>query len=220
MADPLDDPFDDFEFDTDLDDGSEDTETTHAPSARAIRLQVKRRALKLERQDNLREVLGELPAAGEQIHIVARNRFDFWSWTPTLIEWLKTSDHFYCSTWGLNRNTCRDLFALCDAGKIPPAKCHIYTGTYFKRRESSVYSYLLEGLRARGGHYRAFSNHSKVLLLANARRRTWLTIETSANLTDNPRFEQYVLTNDRRLHDFHRAWMDELLAANEADPFA
>src|SRR5690606_4564428 len=89
MADPLDDdPFDDaFHFDADLDDGSEHTETTHAPSPRAIRLQLERRALKLEREDSLRDVLRELPAAGEQIHLVARNRVDFWTWTPTLIDW-------------------------------------------------------------------------------------------------------------------------------------
>lgn len=29
----------------------------------------------------------------------------------------------------------------------------------------------------------------------------------------NPRIEQYVISNDQALYDFHRAWIDALLAA-------
>ncbi|HUX15944.1 MAG TPA: hypothetical protein VMW52_05690, partial [Phycisphaerae bacterium] len=84
------------------------------------------------------------------------------------------------------------------------------TGTYFKRRETATYSLLLEALLARGHRFRAFENHCKILLLANAHKGAWLTVEGSANLNSNPRLEQYVITNDRGLHDWHRAWMDAI----------
>lgn len=202
-----------FLFDDMLGPGADEAETTHRPNARALRIQAKRAMLRIEREQQARDVLKGLPAAGHQVHIVSAAKFDFWTWCPVMIDWLGKTDHFYCSTWTLSRNNARELFGLVDEGKIPAASCVILTGTYFKRRESSVYSYLVEGLRNRGGRYRAFSNHAKVLLIANARRRAWLTIEGSANLTSNPRLEQYVITNDRRLHDFHRGWMDEVLAA-------
>ena len=127
---------------------------------------------------------------------------------------MKKADHFYASTWILNRGTATELFELIDAGQIPGPRAHIFTGTYFKRRESAVYSYLVDGLTRRGGRFLAFANHSKVLLLANARRRQWFTVEASANLTENNRAEQFVFTNDRALHDFYRDYFDELLAAN------
>jgi hypothetical protein len=90
---------------------------------------------------------------------------------------------------------------------------NVLTGTYFKRRETAVYAFLLEGIRARGGRFRAFQNHAKVQLIANPDRDAWYTVEGSANLTSNPRLEQYVITNDRPLWEFHRRWMEEMLTA-------
>ncbi len=207
---------DDFLFDDLVSDDVDPLETTHKPAARKIAIDAKRRMLRAKREDGLRDVLDGLPAAGEQLHIVSAAKFDYWTWVPVLINWLGTADHLYCTTWALSRNNARELFTLWDSGAITSQAVNILTGTYFKSRESDVYAYLVDGLRSRGGRYRAFANHSKVLLLANAKRKTWLTIEGSANLTGNPRVEQYVLTNNRELHDFHRAWMDEVLAA-EAD---
>ncbi|MBC7325051.1 MAG: hypothetical protein H5T99_07030, partial [Moorella sp. (in: Bacteria)] len=56
----------------------------------------------------------------------------------------------------------------------------------------------------------AFENHCKVLLIANAKKNAWITVEGSANLNANPRFEQYVIVNDKALWDFHREWMEEV----------
>jgi hypothetical protein len=70
---------------------------------------------------------------------------------------------------------------------------------------------------SRGGRYKAFENHSKILLLASAARDTWITVEGSANLNANPRFEQYVLTNDRWLWEFHRGWMEEVFVTPTKD---
>ena len=191
-------------------------QTSFKPTARKHRMDAKRRMKRMAREDGLREVLDGLPAPGESLHIVSAAKFDYWTWVPVLINWLGNSDHLYCSTWALSRINARELFTIWDAGAIHSREVNILTGTYFKSRETDVYSYLVDGLRSRGGRYRAFANHSKVLLLANAKKKTWLTIEGSANLTGNPRVEQYVLTNDRALHDFHREWMEEVFAA-EAD---
>jgi hypothetical protein len=78
----------------------------------------------------------------------------------------------------------------------------------------AVYAMLLDGIRARGGRYRSFQNHAKVLLLSNAGTGVWISVEGSANLTSNPRLEQYVITNDQGLYDFHRGWMEEAFRAS------
>lgn len=113
----------------------------------------------------------------------------------------------YCSTWTLSRETAADLFALIDEGKID--RVSFLTGLYFKRREAAVYNFLLTGLRQRGGRYRAFPNHCKLLLLAAGQTR--LVIEGSANLTGNPRAEQYAITHDATLYDFCRDWFEAAL---------
>ena len=104
-----------------------------------------------------------------------------------------------------------ELFQLADDGKL--GRIHFVTGLYFKRRESAVYAYLLEGLRKRGGTYRAFPNHSKVLLLANQAQGHYLTVEGSGNFTANPQHEQETIINDRGLWEFHRQWFAEMLVS-------
>ena len=118
---------------------------------------------------------------------------------------------FYGSTWTLNRANARELLELMDAGTL--GKVAVVTGVYFKRREAAVYTTLVEGLATRGGRYMALENHAKVALLGNPDTDTWIVVEGSANWTANPRIEQNVVSNDRDLFEFHRAWMESVLPA-------
>lgn len=173
----------------------------------------KRRALKREmtritKRTAAEKFLTELIGIGETWHIVSNAKFDFWTWVPVMIGLLGGHiDQLYGSTWTMSRTNVEDLFEHYDAGKIGAAA--ILTGVYFKRRETAVFATLLQGLQQRGQRYIAFENHTKVLLLASDPH--YITIEGSANFTSNPRLEQYTMTNDRALYEFHRAWMEEML---------
>lgn len=190
-----------------IDDGPT-LETPFLPEGRSLtRAEIKREMrLNLQRQ-SLAEVVPQLPQPGHQIHVVSNARYDFWTFIPHVIELLGRSDHFQVSTWTMNRQACADILALFDAGKI--GTIDVLTGIYFKRRESANYAMILEGIQARKQRYIASKNHTKVILLD--RDPHYLTIEGSANLTANPRLEQYVMTNDRQLWGFHRSWFEELL---------
>jgi hypothetical protein len=193
----------------------DELETEAMPAARTLRLSPRKRHERVLREQALSQVIGAPPVAGESIHVVSEARFDFWTWVPVMIGWIGgRTEILYCSTWTLSRANAVEMFQLWDTGAIGVA--HFLTGTYFKRRETAVYAMLLQGIRARGGRYRAFQNHAKVLLLDNAGTGVWLTVEGSANLTSNPRLEQYVLTNDRGLYEFHRGWMEEMFHARAA----
>ena len=197
--------------------GRDDLETDEVPDARAMRRTARRRMERIRHQQNLADVIKAPPDPGESIHVVSAAKFDFWTWIPTMIDWLGAADELYCSTWTLNRQNALELLELWDAEKIPRGKVSFLTGLYFKRRETAVYAQLLQGIRQRGGRYRAFRNHCKVLLLSNEAKGHWLSIEGSANLTANPRLEQYVITNDRGLYDFHRSWFEEMLRTVPAE---
>lgn len=193
-----------------------DVETEAQPDARAIRLDGRRRMARVRQRDALRDVLPTPPAPGEQYHIISSAKWDFWTWVPAMIQWLGgRTDSLYCSTWTASRAGITELFELCDAGKI--GSVGFLTGLYFKRRESAVYATLLGGLRRRGHRYRAFPNHAKILLLRNEARGDYLSIEGSANLTSNPRTEQYCITNDQALWTFYRDWFEESLAKIKED---
>lgn len=185
-------------------------ETDHMPAGRKhTRISPRRRFERVRQKESLLDIIPEPPGPGESIHIIGTGEYDFWTFVPQMIDWIGYAAHLTCSTWTLNRQNAIEFLELWDAGKIGMAD--FLTGLYFKRRETAVYTMLLEGIRARGGRYRAFRNHAKVLLLENPDRDAWITVEGSANLTANPRLEQYVMTNDRALYDFHRTWTEEAL---------
>lgn len=163
-------------------------------------------AMKQERPEDF---LTELPEAGESFHIVSNGRFDYWCFVPVVLKLLgRPAESFHGSTWTMNRNNVLDLFEMFDSGRIK--QMSILTGTYFKRRESSVANTLIEGMQARAMRYRAFGNHCKVMLI-NA-PPDFICIEGSANFTANPRLEQNVMVNDRGLFEFHREWMERILS--------
>lgn len=163
----------------------------------------------LLKQEALADFITELPAHGETWHIVSNAKFDFFTCVPIITKLLGNAGvTLYGSTWTMSRGNVTEMLALFDAGAITTIS--ILTGTYFKRRETSVYATLIDGLQQRKQRYIAFSNHAKVLLLTNGVDH--IVIEGSANFTANPRCEQYVLTNDAELYEFHRAWMEHFLA--------
>jgi len=184
-------------------------ETTRQPDTRAIKFASKLRMITALKKEAAAAILTELPASGESLHIVSNGKFDYFSFVSVVLSLLPQtySVHFYGSTWTMSRNNVTELFELFDSGKL--GSLNMLTGTYFKRRESSVYATLLTGIQERQQRYIAFENHAKIMLFNH--QDTYIVIEGSANFTANSRLEQTVIVNNRDLWAFHKAWMDEML---------
>jgi len=176
---------------------------------RTSRLRIKAREKNDIKLDELNEIFPRLPNKRESVHIVSSGNFDFWTFIPLLLERLGGHvDEAYISTWTMSRNHVLDMLDLLDSGAF--GTLTILTGIYFKTRETSVYAQLVEGLAKRKARWVGFRNHAKVTLLRNKTHN--LALEGSANLTANPRVEQFVLTNHEALYQFHRDWMEEAVA--------
>lgn len=177
------------------------------PAAKSVMLMTKHEMKLVERKASAKEAMPDLPGIGISRHYISGAEYDFWMVIVRAIEIMDVVDEFYASTWTINRENTLELLELYDSGKLK--KIGMLTGIYFKRRESAVYAQLLEGLRNRGQKYRAFRNHAKVVLLHSG--DDYIIIEGGANLTSNPRLENYVIVNDRLLYEFHRDWMEDML---------
>ena len=190
-------------------DGGE-IETDKQVSSRSLRLRLKLETLRVRQRDRLSDVVQYPPKPGEQLHIVSASRFNFWTICPALIEWCGDYvDEVFVSTWTVNFSNVRELLDLLDVGKIGTSSWAV--GSYFKKRETSIYAMLADGLLKRGGRIVAFENHSKVLLVSDKKNDNWYCVEGSANMTSNPRLEQFFIANSKELYDFHRAWFTEML---------
>ena len=173
---------------------------------RLLRKKIKR---EFKRAGNLKavaEILDYLPDPGSSIHVIGNGRYDFFDWVPHLTGLIGEPCQGYFSTWTMNRDNVLELLDLYDKGRL--SSITMMTGIYFKRRESSNYATLLEGIQARGQRYMAFWNHTKIILLEGGGYS--LAVEGSANMTSNPRLEQYCISNDRALFEFHREWIEAM----------
>lgn len=186
----------------------ETTRTLNKSAVHIRRSSAREMQIHLAKKTAAKDILTRLPDSGETWHVVSNGAYDFWTWIPVLIEMMQGVDLCTLSTWTINRTNVVELFDLFDTGQIK--QILMLTGTYFKRRESSVYATLLTGMQERKQRYIAFDNHTKISLLRNAKHS--IVIEGSANLTSNPRLEQYTMTNDAALLDFHLGWIREILA--------
>jgi len=196
----------------------QELETTRMPTASKIaiknqhkttRIHLKARKKNEIKMEHLAELLPQLPEEGWSYHVVSSGNFDFWTYVPHLISLGGYFDELYVSTWTMNRENVVEMLELYDDGKV--GKINLLTGKYFKRRETAVFALILEGLLKRGQRYKAFANHTKIMLLGNKDHN--IIVEGTANLTANPRVEQFIITHHTELYEFHRKWMEEMLDA-------
>lgn len=188
----------------------DDQETDHIPPARTHRrTATHRRLLRITARDHLARVLGPPLRLGETLHVQSDATWDAWDLVPTILDHWTGPAHCHAATWTISRRNADEIIALLDAATL--RSITLITRTYFARRDASTYAHLRAALAKRNQRIRLARSHAKVTLLRT--HETALSIETSANLNSNPRIEQYTITHDPALYDFHRTWIDDLATA-------
>lgn len=173
---------------------------------RTMRIHLRARGKNQLKQEHLDRLLPEIPPENTSYHVISRGNFDFWNYVPHLVKLAGSFDETYLSTWTMCRDVAVDLLTLADQNKL--GSITLISGTYFKRRETVVYGFVLDGLLKRGHRYKAFMNHIKLILLRN--NKMSLVLESSANLTANPNAESFTISNHSGLYDFHREWIEAI----------
>ena len=184
----------------------EEVESIAEIKPRLLKKQIKAELIKKMSREKAAEILTALPAPGEEFHIVSNGSFDYFDFIPILISLAGPASRGYFSTWTLNRQNCQDLLKLHDDGKLE--SIHFLAGDYFKKRETAVYTTLVEGVTVRGGRVKTHANHAKIALLQCGENH--LVMEGSANFTANPRVEQNIIANSKQLFEFHESWIKEI----------
>ena len=191
----------------DLFDDTSGAESTKIISSRILKRKSKDRYINGMKKEELSKLLDVLPEEGESFHLISNGKYDYYTFIPTILNHVGHIDEFWGSTWTMNRANLEDLFNLFDAGKIDTM--NIITGLYFKRRETSVYATLVDGMSRRKQKVKSCENHAKILLIQSGEK--YYVVEGSANWTANPRVEQNMITQSKELYNFHKGWMQEYI---------
>lgn len=127
--------------------------------------------------------------------------FDFGTFIPHVVRLLgDVPCEAFISTWTMNENHVKSMIAMLDDGRL--SELTVFADPYFARRTPPIYAQLVTGLQKHGerGRFLAFKNHVKVIAIRHDKPSSAdisaCTIAGSANLSAQPRCEQYVLTTD------------------------
>ena len=144
----------------------------------------------------------------ETIHLPARGS---WS-TPHLIQHLLNfigPAECWVTSWSVKEQAVRILIDLIDKKQITQLHC------LFDERIRVQCPQAYQLASNNFVDMRLTKIHAKVVVLRNA---DWgITIATSANLTRNPRIENFVISTHRQVADFYLEWIQEEI--ENSNPF-
>ena len=118
-------------------------------------------------------------------------------------------EELYVNTFRIGLRHFDELDKLHHNGKLKMA--HFITST-LQRDTDRHYNYFGEiskKCKKNGWELKVLDNHSKVVLMRT--KKNWHVIETSSNLNENPKMEQFSWENDKELFEWYEALMKELL---------
>lgn len=71
------------------------------------------------------------------------------------------------------------------------------------------YAIISEECRKLGWNIKAYNNHSKIILMRT--NKNYYVVETSSNLSENPKMEQFSWENDKQLYEWYEEIFKELI---------
>lgn len=157
------------------------------------------------------EALQGLPGDGETWHVLMSGAYDSFDLVDAMLGHAApaTITDLYLATLGFNSPNARRLIAHLDGGQV--TRCAMIVSTYYEsdRKERDTCYLLAQELPRRGGWYCVSRSHCKIIAAAFADGRRFV-IESSANLRSCRNLEQFTITHDAALYDFHRSWMEDV----------
>jgi hypothetical protein len=189
--------------------GAGPDEADGLPSPKLVKLKARRLAGIKEAS----QCLANLPGPCESLHVVATSRMDLTDVINCLIERLGKCNRITIATLGYNAKNLKQMLGWLDEKKVKTLT--LLASIFYRSHNGELWSQTLDEFRSRGQRAACCHSHAKVITLEFASGEK-LAIEGSANLCGNGSGrEQFALINDAGLHDWHTAWINELVTKHE-----
>lgn len=166
------------------------------------------------KRESLRDLIGTLPDEDTDIYILSngvgardkmgrdRGAFDFGAFLAVLMDMVAPGvcAAVYVSTWTLNKKAAAGMVDLMEAGRI--GSLVLLTDPYLNTREPEVAYFLLSHMAERGYQYVGFKNHAKIIAVGNPVTGRCAVVTGSANLSSQPRVEQFIVSTSPQVFKF------------------
>ena len=171
----------------------------------------RRRMMHMLNVANAAKALDRLPDQGETFHVVMRGNYHGWDLVPAVLRLAApaTIRELNIATLGFSASNSSELIRLLDSGQV--GRCSFICSVYYRSMKDGapVYDALAQALTSRGHQICAIRSHCKIIAMEMDGGDCYV-IESSANLRSCRNLEQFTMSNDRALLEFHRGWQTTL----------
>ena len=159
------------------------------------------------------ELLPELPAIGEAVHCLMLGTFDLMQVISATMQLVPSCRHLRIATLCFSKRNAAELLGLLESR--PELRLTLLVSAFFKGHNKELFEQFAEDLQEHAGRAKlaAARSHAKVVAFELGDDDDGLVFEGSANLRTNGNREQLTAIRDRQLHDWHAAWIDELMVS-------
>ncbi|MDL2257574.1 hypothetical protein LJC42_00245 [Eubacteriales bacterium OttesenSCG-928-K08] len=157
----------------------------------------------LQRQSHALEIdMPELPREGEHFKLFSDGGFSSISIIAKIARDEGIRD-LYVSTLRIGKKEMQVLLALNQSGLLD--KATFFVGSIFandKKSEYDYFTYATDVCEKLGWKFHVIKNHSKLILAETP--GSHIVVETSSNLNENPKMEQFCIERDVGAFDFYK----------------
>lgn len=159
----------------------------------------------LQAIENVKELAGRFPEAGEMFFLWSLKSFNAFTFIQYIIQEHKMIDELIISSYNVGKVIILSLMHLVDIGAVKSLK--MIVSDVSKTRFPQNYELINMEAGKRSGQVQVYYkwNHSKIALAYC--KGNYFVLEGSGNFADNSRHEQYLFTNSKSIYEFRKNWM-------------
>lgn len=173
----------------------------------------KRQILKYSKRDDACEVLlkekGGFPNPNEYYAFKTSGETDAGSFfTYALRNW-ESIDEMYLATWTISRYNVGRIVEAVNSGQLK--RLTFIISNTMKPANPALFNHLISQMKElQNVTIKEAPSHAKTFSISDG-KGNFVTVSGSANWSENPRIENYLIFNDVDLFNHHKEWMSELV---------
>lgn len=162
------------------------------------------------RDDNFDKLINDLkgfPSKKQYFAIKTNGTSDCGSiFSYALKEWEEITE-MYLATWTISKQNIKRIKEAIESGKLKQLTM-VFSST-LKGANPALYASLVGSLKPFNNvKLKEINSHAKTFSISNG--KDYITVSGSANWSENPRIENFLILNDIDLFNHHKDWMSEL----------
>lgn len=123
-----------------------------------------------------------------------------------LEEWIEIQE-MYLATWTISKQNIKRLKEAIESGRLKELTL-VFSST-LKGANPALYASLVGSLKDFSNvKLKEINSHAKTFSVTNG--KDFITVTGSANWSENPRIENFLILNDKSLFEHNKEWMSEL----------